>query len=234
MKAFVFVQQRIRSSRLPGKAQAKIGKWTLTERVVMRAASVFGPSSVCLAVPYGDDFSWAYSYPGWVYRHRGDESNLVERLSGALSAYRFMHGEPDVVIRLTGDCPFVPKCVAAVTAVAVAPAGHAYAESRSDPSDRPNGIDVQAFRPEIVDEMARADLTRAEREHITPALRLIAGRPHLIESANGVVLDDLPDFRITVDDAHDLERARRIAAHINDPSLQDLVDLRLRSPELFR
>lgn len=235
MSTVVVVQQRMASTRLPGKAMMKIGDDTVTQHVLRRAANVVGVENVVLAVPHEDAFPW--NLDGWmIYRHAGDPSDLIGRYYGAVRAWEMDTAlEPDVIVRLTGDCPFVPEeGIAAV--IDLIGWGFDYAETRSDPSARPNGIDAQAFTSDIV-EQAMWSASNSEREHVTPALLRCAERPttlrHVVSDGERIDLDALPPFRVTIDTQEDIDSAREIVALCPHPNLKQLADLVQAWPEKF-
>ena len=233
MNTMIFIQQRMGSSRLPGKAQALIGSKTLTKHVVDRAAAVVGADNVMLAVPMKDDFGWAEDYPCHLYYSSRPEADLLGRMADAARAWETRNRESlDIIVRLTGDNPFVPESLiqSAINAVWDGE-GHAV-ESRSDPSNRPNGIDVQAMRAWAAYHIeSRCDNMRW-REHITPALHHFVTTTTL-SASGGRKLDDIPYFSVTVDTSEDLARVRAIAQYVSHPNLEDLISLRTTRPELF-
>lgn len=231
----VFVQQRLGSSRFPRKAMEEIGGLTITEHVLRRAANVAGKDNVFLLVPASDmnEFLWldyqVLSFEGV------EEWDLMGRFYMAVTQYAHM-SEP--VVRLTGDCPFVPESAIEEVAEMVAGCGHDYAESRSDPSTRPNGIDAQAFTPGLLcvaEAVTDLELDREDREHMTQTLTTICNDPCVLETLEGLYLDRIPPFRITVDHPEDLASLRGIWAALGGkhPTLFDLDRLYSERPDLF-
>jgi spore coat polysaccharide biosynthesis protein SpsF (cytidylyltransferase family) len=197
-----------------------LGGITVTEHVVRRAAEAVGPNSVLLAHPQSEDFSWAHDYPCHVLACGGIESDLLDRMWRSLMYWESTNKEADIIVRLTGDTPFVP--IDAIRKVVRAVArGCDYAETRSDPSTLPNGIDAQAFSREVLLEADLTESSKEGREHVTPAVLKVAKRKHFVSVIDDMLLRDLPSFRMTVDHP---TRA---------PSLCTIVDVHRRYPEVF-
>ena len=143
------------------------------------------------------------------------------------------------VVRLTADCPFVPVAAIDAVAEAVLNGENDYCETRSDPSPRPNGIDAQAFSVELLQEADRTCRALEGREHLTGALLGAAKRPGRVAQLEGLRLDEVPGFRLTLDTPEDLQRYQTMAAHLSvdptagRPTLMEIRDLHRRMPELF-
>lgn len=235
MSAVIFIQQRLGSTRFPKKAVAMIGPQTMTEHVVERAEAAVGEDRVVVGVPYKD-----YAIPvrgSLLARIRGDEADLVRRMIRSVELLEATRGfeRADVVVRLTGDCPLLPvDLIEATIACCEKQGGHV--ETRSDPSNRPNGIDVQAMSREVFEELKTTHglMTPHQRQHITPSLWTGDWASCTLSHGGGRILSHIPYFDVSVDTQRDLERVRRVY-HAGPPpwSLDDLVHLKLSRPELF-
>lgn len=234
VRAVVVVQQRMGSTRFPGKAKVEIAGMTLTEHVCRRCLASGLPT--ILATPFGDDFSWArWGLPrGYMYQDRPatDENDVLGRYVRAVGAYV---PRPEIVVRVTGDCLFVmPQAITA--AVAAVAAGAEYAETRSDPSTRPNGLDVQAFTRDL---LMRIDAVNRDREHMTTALRANARTITMVDEIDGIPLDALPPLRLCLDTQEDYEMLSQVASHLTmdsrsgRPDLLDLMALYVKKPDIF-
>ena len=237
MNTVIFVQQRLNSGRLPNKARALIGSKTLTKHVVDRAAAVVGPENVVLSMPARDDTLWAEGYPCLPHSYGGRESDLIGRMGSAVDHWEAVSGkDADFVLRLTGDNPFVPEALIQAVISELHLAKVEAVETRSDPSHRPNGIDVQGMSRHILDLMLHEKMhgswTEEQEEHVTPALHAIT-TVRTLQNGGGRALDNLPYFNVSVDTPEDLERARQIVKYVAHPNLEDLIYLRLSRPEIF-
>lgn len=238
----------MKSTRFPGKARAKLAGRSITEHVVLRARHA--GYATCIAAPReedGLDQPWALPFRVAAKDRRGTPAfvpiyfpschvdDVIQRYIDTVHWANGMAsftgaGSFGCIVRLTGDCPLVPVSGIDAVAEAVTSGSHDYAETRSDPSDRPNGIDAQAFSVEL---LARACALAEddEREHLTPALKKAAVRPGRISQLEGMQLDSIPSFRITVDTVDDLERLNGLASELTidptagRPTLAELVNL---------
>lgn len=96
---------------------------------------------------------------------RGSESDVLSRFERAIKKYH-----PDVVLRITGDCPLVdPATVDAV----VWPIINGRSDYASNISRRtfPRGLDFEAFSSKSFRKVMSAATTQKEREHVTPYYR---------------------------------------------------------------
>lgn len=257
MKALVVIQARMGSTRFPGKAAAQLAGISVLEHVVRRArhkgytVAIAAPASSAEAMKWSRDFRQA------VPDNRGnakfvpiyfadiDENDVLGRVAQtALWAHdmdRFTNGGEGYgcIVRLTADCPFVPVGAIDAVAEAVTSGQNDYCESRSDPSSRPNGIDAQAMTLQLLLEASEKCKVPEGREHLTGALLGWAKKPGRVQQLEGIRLDDVAPFRITVDTPEDLDRYRAMGAHLSmdptagRPTLTELRDLHRRMPELF-
>lgn len=93
---------------------------------------------------------------------RGSESNVLGRFEPAIETY-----DPDVILRITCDCPLIdPTTVDTVAA----PVSEGNADYASNIGERtfPRGLDVEAFSYESFQRVISAATTQVEREHVTP------------------------------------------------------------------
>lgn len=235
MRALVVVQARMGGSRLPGKVREEIGGYSVLEHVVSRG--LYAGFPVVVATPGEEDFEWARFFGGtkkaYLYQH-GDEDDVLGRVYHAAKLYT---PTPDVVVRLTADCPFVPADGIREVAKRVASGQFDYAETRSDPSPKPNGIDAQAFTYDV---LMRAAEEWPEREHVTDGVRAVAGRHIELDEVEGTDLSAVPPIRLTVDTAEDLDRYREMvrwlpstAPGVGKPIFRDILRLYAAKPHLF-
>lgn len=234
VSAIVIIQGRLSSYRFPNKIQQEIDGKPLIEHVIRRCLASGYP--VILAVPGSDDFTWLTigHRKSYLFHDVGhDESDVLGRYLRAAECYV---PRPDVVVRVTGDCPLIPPSAICAAAAHVMAGDVEYAETRSDPSSRPNGIDAQAF---TLDLLRRADQTGEHREHLTGALVGCADQVGLVSTLDGVSLDDLPSIRLCVDTPEDLQSVRAISERIpfhpalGRPGLADLWQLYESEPDIF-
>lgn len=256
MKTLIIIQARAGGSRFPGKVFEEIAGRSVLEHVARRARHK--GYSVVIAAPASSAQAmqatapWRQAVPDNrgapalvpIYFAQADENDVLGRFAQTVGWANQMGaflgaGPFGCVVRLTADCPFIPVAAIDAVAEAVTSGENDYCETRSDPSSRPNGIDAQAMTVELLLEADRTCKAAQGREHVTGALLGAAKRPGRASQLEGLRLDDLPGFRITLDSPDDLARYRAMAAHLSmdptagRPTLVELKDLHRRMPELF-
>lgn len=207
----IAVQARSTSSRLPRKAQALIGGKTILDRVLeacKRAALYLNKSPkrdykarVAVLVPYADaileDFA---SRIGDILE--GPEDDVLTRYAMALDHY-----EPDLVVRVTGDCPLIPPQVISKMVI-VANKGRYDYLSNVDPRFRTaiDGVDCEVISARLLAEAVAKARDPFDREHVTPWIR----REPPDWAKVGAVVDtfDFSHLKLSVDTPEDLERVR--------------------------
>jgi spore coat polysaccharide biosynthesis protein SpsF (cytidylyltransferase family) len=114
--------------------------------------------------------------------------------------------------RVTADCPLIDSVIVdAVVDLFCSTAGCAYA-SNIEPRTYPDGLDVEVFSSEALEDVAAGATDPHDREHVTPA---ILGNPHRFPSASLIWEEEqLNDVRWTVDTQDDLEFVREVVARL--------------------
>lgn len=256
MRTLIITQARRGGIRFPDKVSADLAGMSVLEHVVRRCRHGGYTTVVTAPATSLEDWQWSQAWraavpdnrgrPGFVpvYMPAVDEMDVLGRVAAAArwacDMGRFTGtGDFGCVVRITGDCPFLPTAAIDAVAEAVTSGENDYCETRSDPSFRPNGIDAQAFTRELLQEAAAFCTDPGGREHVTGALLGAAQKPGRVAQLEGMRLDDLPGFRLTIDTPEDLERYRAMAAHLSmdptagRPTLMEIRDLHRRMPELF-
>ena len=221
-RAGIILQARLESSRLPGKALARIGGRTILEHCLRRLTCA-GVAPVVLATTTRseDDALEQIAHGLGVRVFRGEVHDVLGRYVRAADAFGF-----DTIVRATGDNP----------ATDIQAPGRLLSALRSNDADYaceeglPYGAAVEAVTR---DALARAhrEATQAEdREHVTLYVRrhpqsfgvLIVPAPAPLRR---------PDVRVTVDTARDLEHVRELFARTGSdmPSLAQLIAVAGRS-----
>ena len=103
MKIIAVIQQRLGSTRLPGKALLPLAGKSMTQNILERAKRAKLIEEVIIAVPQRD---WSifpiYSYPPVVWAFDGEEDDLIGRFLVMAQTFNATH-----VIRISGDNPCV-------------------------------------------------------------------------------------------------------------------------------
>jgi spore coat polysaccharide biosynthesis protein SpsF len=203
------------SARLPGKVLADVcGKpllWYVVERV-KRAKLV---DQVVVAIPLarlGDpdpDLAIASMCASWgvdCYAH-GGQADVLSRFIGVINA---LPETPDLIVRITADCPLIDPEVIDATIEQLHDGG-TWA-SNIVPRTWPDGLDVEVLTRRGLECLDTFTVVAAEREHVTPALY----REVEIFGQGGALACPVPlgDLRWTVDTAEDLDWVRQVYARV--------------------
>lgn len=220
----IILQARMGSTRLPGKSLADLGGVPLLAHALDRLSRA--PVDVrIVATPEGPRDAPIRDLArscGWE-AFEGSEDDVLRRYARAAAAYRL-----DVVVRATGDNPFLDGD--AVAPVVAALEGARYART----SGWPDGTGVEAVRAE---DLATADAEAKdprEREHVMPFFYL---RPERFRIADvPAPVDRLaPHLSLTVDEEADLRLAREIVRRLGkDAPLPAIIGLLEAEPGLVR
>ena len=157
---------------------------------------------------------------------RGSEFDVLGRYAGAVLAF-----DPDIVVRLTADCPLLDGSV--VDRVVKEFQGTESIDYASNTLERsyPHGLDTEVISREA---LIRANLEATllyDREHVTPYLYR---HPELFSLLNVKHSSDLSQYRLTVDESPDLKLVTRIYEHFQDYnfSFMEVIDFLNEHPEI--
>ena len=228
MKVVAIVQARLGSTRLPNKVLAPIGDVPLIEFLLGRLSKSERISKIVLATStneINDQLSAVVENLGYQVI-RGSENDVLQRYVDAATATN-----ADVVIRITGDCPFVdPQLIDEMLEDFVA--SNIDYMSNTNPPTFPDGFDIEIFRKSALLQSAEIATSPFEREHVTPCLRTNSLFSHKNKSA----VVDASHLRLTVDEQRDLDVVRGIAnlfAPRTDFSLSEILGVITTNPHLI-
>ncbi len=191
MKTVALIQARLASTRLPAKVLAPIAGVPMISHIYRRVSSVV---------------------PAWVVAVKAEEPHwprldvpllfLDVPVDDVLGRYRAAVRilRPDVVVRITGDCPLVDP--ATIRMVLDELDGYEIAQNvPAVPNGWPDGLEVQAFAVRALDRLS-------DTQHVIPAR--LPGPWRLVTQPR---LDWHPlarAYKLSVDTLDDLNRVRRI------------------------
>lgn len=204
----VVIQARTGSTRLPGKVLKEVAGRPMLRFQIERLRSLSSPIVVATSTLAQDDAIVELAVDAGVGVVRGSPEDVLDRFVTALDEF-----QPEVVVRLTGDCPLSdPRIVA--DAVALHSDDAVEYASNLFPRSFPKGLDVEAVSASAL-RAAAADANRKdEREHVTP---FVYRHPERFRMANLMSGRDLGREWWTVDRPEDLQRIREIVAELDDP-----------------
>lgn len=162
MNTVAIVQARLGSTRFPRKVLARVGGLPMLTRVV-QAALASRVDKVAVAVPL-PDFDEIHAALGHLRGRWFVYPGPAEPLARLQHVARFT--QADRVVRLTGDCPFLPPAVIdlAIDCAERHPSRIVYTHHDRQPSPWPEGFDVEVFLASALLALTPPD------EHVTTGL----------------------------------------------------------------
>jgi spore coat polysaccharide biosynthesis protein SpsF len=204
MRTIAVIQARMGSSRLPGKILEPIEGRPLLGWTIAAVRAVSGVDDVVLATsdrPEDDAVAEAMRELG-VRVHRGSAHDVLRRVADAVRPL-----EPDVVLRQTGDNPFVDPDVMSAQLIRLEAGPFDYVGI----AGLPLGIGGEAVRAEALWIADREATEPADREHVLP---FVYARPERFAIGSLIAPPAWRHPRYTVDTPADLAFARAVAARL--------------------
>jgi len=166
----IVIQARMTSERFPGKSMAILhGKpviqWTMERAKKIRAGKRFVNPSVILAVPDTDESEpmLVLAESLGVSNFVGDELNVLKRYYDCARFFGF-----DVIMRLTGDCPFIDSRVCSEVLQLLLWRKLDYCSNIFPRRTYPRGLDCEVFTMDCLDAAYQLAETDYDKEHVTP------------------------------------------------------------------
>lgn len=225
------IQARMSSTRFPGKVLAPLAGQPSIVRQIERArrATLLDDVVVATSVDDSDD-----DFAGLLAQHaipvyRGPLVDVLQRFVDIIEELR-----PQVVVRLTGDCPLTSPAVIDDIVSRFLSSDLDYASNSLVPS-YPDGLDVEVMRADALVRVAGMSLDPAEREHVTLG---IYRRCDIFRVANFSGATDLSDLRWTVDSPEDYEFVYEVYRELYEKQpafdVSDILSYIARHPERSR
>lgn len=191
MTTICIVQARLTSTRLPGKAMLSLAGEPVIKHVLRRCRSIPGIDRVICAVP-DSPMSKPIEREAKMLGcgvFRGSEDDVLGRY---YLAARW--AKADIVMRVTGDCPFIdPEVCDQVLALL---GDYEYA-SNILPRGYPDGLDCEVFTMDALAAAYAAADDPSDREHVTTWMRRnlpCVNLPGDFDPEMRLTLDDLDDY----------------------------------------
>lgn len=163
MKTVAIVIARMGSTRFKGKVLADLAGNPVLNWAVTAAEFAPGVNEVWVATSTlpADDVIQQWCDENQVLVFRGSETDVLSRFAGCAR-----EASADVVVRITGDCPFVdPQVIGQV--IALREATNAHYCSNIDPPTFPDGLDCEAFTAEVLYEAEHEAQSQIDRDCVT-------------------------------------------------------------------
>lgn len=195
MKVVAIVQARMGSSRLPGKVMKRIVEKPVIELLLERLDMSTEIDQIVVATsldPKNIELKNHVTSLGFDC-HMGSEDDVLGRVYDAAKSFH-----ADIVIRITGDCPFVdPGLVDSI--VREFKSSSADYVANINPPTYPDGLDVEVFSFSALEKAHKEATTDFDKEHVTPFIR----SSDLFKISNFEFEKDLSALRWTLDELAD-------------------------------
>ena len=230
-RTLAILQARMSSSRLPGKVLAPIEGVPMVLRQLERVSRAATLDQIVVATsddPSDDDLADLVTQAGYLV-FRGDLHDVLARFIGVIDAF-----QPDVVVRLTADCPLIsPRVIDLV--VETFRAGQADYVSNTMKPTFPGGLDVEVVVADVLHSVADTSQDPDEREHVTLGVYRRVNE-YAIENVFDPTGRDNSALRWTVDNKDDLVFVRQVFAELGSAPFDydEVLKLLERNPSLNR
>lgn len=209
MKTIVIIQARMGSTRLSGKILKPLGDADVLTYVTSRCMEINGVHEVIVATTLSkqDDAIVAWCLENNIKCFRGSEEDVLSRFVDCAKEY-----EPDYVMRVTSDCPFVDYEMASEIVTLME-------QERKDivliDGVLPRGLAVELISYEALLKIHAVGREPRHREHVTYYAYEFKGE---FESVTYKVPEDrnAPELRITLDTEEDYVLIQAVAKHFDD------------------
>lgn len=204
-KVVAIIEARMTSSRLPGKVLMKAAGKSMLEHMINRVRNVSRIDEIVVATTTNqtDDPIEALAKLLGVSYFRGSEDNVMERVLDAGK-----HANANIIVELTGDCPIIDPSIISLVLNTYLHNESSYV-SNAHIRSYPDGMDVQVFSLDVLQQSYELVTTDLEREHVSLHIR---NHPELFLHTHIVAPDNLfwPELGLTLDEKDDFELLKKI------------------------
>lgn len=229
LKILVIIQARMGSERLPQKVLMPLGKTNVLDYVVSRCKMITQVDDVIVAttIEKSDAAIEQWCVNNAVTCFRGSEEDVLERYYKCAAKHN-----PDYVMRVTADCPFVDYEMATNCIKLMAKERKDYVKPRKK---LPRGLAVELFSFEALKKIHKTAKDKPSREHVT---YYAYKNPNEFTSATLEISESLaqPQLRITLDTKEDYELCQNVALHFDNKlvSSEEVVKYLLENPQIAK
>jgi len=229
MKILAIVQARLGSKRYPKKVLQKIGTTTIIELLLERLSRSKKISKIIVATTTNnEDVELIKFVENLGYNcFPGNENDVLDRYYQVAKLEK-----ADVIVRITGDCPFVDANIVDKVIEGLLLTNSDYS-SNTQPPTYPDGLDVEAFNFKSLEYAWNKTNSNYDREHVTPFFYKNPKKFKLFCLKNDI---DYSNLRLTIDEKVDLQVLENVFKELNQNPIFDWVEIiKLfdKNPELF-
>ena len=233
-RTIVVIEARMSSTRLPGKVMLPLGEVPVIEFIVNRLKKCNNIDEICVATtsniedqPLADHFREKD-----IIIFRGSDWNVLDRVLNAAEV-----NKADVVVEITGDCPFVdPELVDYMIELLIN--NKLEYVSNNFTTTFADGFDIQVYYLSTLKKMAQMELSNIEREHVTMKIRQ---NPDLFKTLNLVAPLRLrrPNYSVTLDTQEDYRVINQVYDEMSklygrDYGIIEITDFLDNNPEIVK
>lgn len=228
MKVIAIVQARMGSTRFPNKVMKAIGGRPMLELLLSRLSQAKEVDRIVVATsidPRNQPLINHVRKLGYACT-QGSENDVLDRYVQAAREH-----QASVVVRITGDCPLVDPVLVDEVVRGFKTAGADYF-SNVDPPTYPDGLDIEVFTIQAL-EQANQEANRShDREHVTSYLRN-SGR---FKTASMRHSENLSTLRWTVDEPADFAVIEKVFQYFHprtDFTWSEVLQLQYQRSDIF-
>jgi glutamate-1-semialdehyde 2,1-aminomutase len=228
MNVLAIVQARMGSSRFPGKVLCPINGVPMIGFLLQRLSASKFIDHIVLAtsIEEKDQPLAAYVQNIGFEVFKGSENDVLDRFYCVAK-----DKNPQIIVRITGDCPFVDPAVVD-SAISCLNEHSVEYVSNIDPPTFPHGLDVEVFTFEALSRAWKHAESQYDREHVTPFIR----EHKNTKKYNLTTKEDYSACRLTVDEKEDLDTIKnvcRVFAPRTDFSWEEVIQCYKTDASLF-
>ena len=210
-KVVAIIQARMGSTRLPGKVLLQIKDKPILWHIVNRLKFSKYINSVVISTStsQSDDDIELFTKKNNIDYFRGSENDVLDRMYK--TALKF---SADIIIRITGDCPFVDpflidELIKLFNSQKYDYIGIATGAGVINMKENkyPDGLDAECFSFETFKKTWKNAKSPVDREHVTPYMWKVKGR---FRNGNLFSKKDYSNIRLTLDHKEDFNLIEKI------------------------
>ncbi|RTQ94350.1 cytidylyltransferase domain-containing protein [Lysinibacillus telephonicus] len=229
MKTIIIIQARMGSTRLPGKILKPLGDVDVLTYDIERCRAIEGVDEVIIATSHlqQDDKIVKWCEEHHVPYFRGSEDDVLDRYVQCAKMYN-----PDYIIRVTSDCPFVDYEMASDIVALME-------KERKDivlvEGELPRGLVVELISYDALLRIHKVGNEGRHREHVTYyAYEFSAEFESVTYKAPSNRI--APELRITLDTEEDYQLIKAVAEHFQNPlvSSADVIQYLKETPKVAK
>jgi glutamate-1-semialdehyde aminotransferase/spore coat polysaccharide biosynthesis protein SpsF (cytidylyltransferase family) len=227
-KVLAIIQARYSSSRFPGKVLKIINKKTLLEILIKRLSKSKYISKIIVACSLNDKDSKIIDICKKlkIDYFAGSENNVLDRFYKSAKKSKIQN-----IVRITGDCPLIDSEIVDIVIKNFFLNKVDYA-SNTNPPTFPDGLDVEIFKFNALENAYFNAKNDHEREHVTPYI--IKNKE--FKKFNLKNSQDISWLRLTLDEERDFQVIKEIVRNFKNNlyfNLNDIFNLYKKDKNIF-